>query len=246
MKKVRLPMVWPALLLAGCGSGSYNAAYGPAVVGHTVLHRIHRAVSKHVWAQPGARLDDFEKTIELAEHENGVNYAVPETTNGVWQFCYEGKDTAYYGRFIKEKTPPPVISPAFSADEISDPMALAAKFKARSDPVSAWLSSRFSDAGRATLADHSAPGQEVKKALARELTALVYGPPIYNEGRFHGISLRPQTRRLLEFRPKFQPPPVALAAFHAALNRLLLEDAYPRQLARKQNIPWTHYYVAIP
>lgn len=42
-----------------------------------------------------------------------------------------------------------------------------------------------------------------------------------------------------------QASPHELDLYRHGLNRLLLEDAYPQELAKKQTIQWTHYYVAV-
>lgn len=245
MKTTWLALILPTILVSGCGSSPQNGTWGLAVVGNAAADRVHRTGSKHVCAQPGTRLDDFERAIEQAEHETGVDYVVPEPTNGIWQFQYQGKNTFYYGRFIREEIPPLENAPAFSSDEILEPAALAAKLKCGSDPVSSWLFGRFSENGRAAIADGSTTIQDLQEVIAHELTAIVYGPPIYDETRFQQATLRPQTKRLVDFHPKFQPSPGALETAQAALNRLLLEDAFPHELARKQRTPWTHYYIAI-
>lgn len=63
MNAIRLFLILSAVLLGGCESDSYNALYGPAVVGTTVHDSMRRALTRHVWARPGTRLDDLRKSF---------------------------------------------------------------------------------------------------------------------------------------------------------------------------------------
>jgi len=64
---------------------------------------------------------------------------------------------------------------------------------------------------------------EVREALVKDLNAIIQGPSIYAVDRFSEIKRRPETQDLLEANPKGQDL--------ARLNRLLLEDAFPKELA---------------
>lgn len=245
MNAIRLFLILSAVLLGGCESDSHNALYGPAVVGTTVHDSMRRALTRHVWARPGMRLDDFEKIVQQQENNRSANFFVPDSTNAVREFSYEGRKAIYCGWFIKEETTRKDFTPDFSADEIREPMVLAAKLKEGSDPVSSWLYSQLSKREREMVAGKNATAGKLKEVLAAELTALVHGPLLYDEKRFKGVSLRPRTASLLGFKTRFQPSQRALAQFYAALNRLLLEDAYPRELTKEEIFQWKHYYVAV-
>jgi hypothetical protein len=67
-------------------------------------------------------------------------------------------------------------------------------------------------------------------ALLKELNETIAGPSIYDRARFDGVVLRPETAALLAQNPKGQRL--------ARLNKLLLEDAFPRQLARSVDAGW--------
>ncbi len=90
--------------------------------------------------------------------------------------------------------------------DLTDADALAATIRAAGDPLSAYL--------RGTLEDG---------ALAEALTALVHAGPLYEPVRFADVTLGDETKRRLASAPTGD----ALAA----LNRLLLCDAYPKLLA---------------
>jgi len=60
--------------------------------------------------------------------------------------------------------------------------------------------------------------------LLQNLNALIHNDTIYESGRFSGVTLRPETQKLLTLNPSGD----ALAH----INRLLLDDAYPRAISR--------------
>jgi hypothetical protein len=97
------------------------------------------------------------------------------------------------------------------------------------DPVSILL--RALDPGLAALLGGpaspplSAPllPSAVLTPLLGRLNALLAGPSLYNSAGFAGVPLSAETRRLMAETPPMQAAP--------ALNRLLLEDAFPLELA---------------
>jgi hypothetical protein len=90
--------------------------------------------------------------------------------------------------------------------DLTDADALAATIRAAGNPLAAYL--------RGTLED---------EALSDALTALVHAGPLYEPTRFAGVTLADETKRRLAAAPTGD----ALAA----LNRLLLCDAFPTLLA---------------
>jgi hypothetical protein len=98
--------------------------------------------------------------------------------------------------------------------DIVDPSGLAAKLSKGENSLSAYLRDRLS-AG---------------SPLARELTQVIGGPSIYQLERFRGIELQTETRRLLERSPR--------GVELARLNRMLLEDAYPSEIAKGRGPGW--------
>jgi hypothetical protein len=249
MKSRGFFLVLVACILAGCHTDNYNWRTEILIVGYTGYDKVAQAVKKHVYAAPGARLDDFERAIKRMEHKTNemmFDADFSPKADGVWRYNYEGKTTVYYGKFIKAQAPPPKNSPIFDVDEISDPVSLAAKLKASSDPVSADLFGRFSDEGRSMIAGYPQSGldkEALQGVLARELNAIIGGPLIYEEHRFGGITLRSTETYGLKLHPRAEHD---AALLRAGLNRLLLEDAYPQELAKvPPRVDWKHAYVAI-
>lgn len=117
----------------------------------------------------------------------------------------------------------------FSLDDIVDLPSLAKMLKQPQRPIDLWLAGRLSAEARATLADYqdSSPDQApLQIALWKDLNEAIRSLSMYNEQRFSGIALRDGTRDLLSKEPKGDDL--------LLLSRLLLEDAYPAELARKE------------
>jgi hypothetical protein len=101
------------------------------------------------------------------------------------------------------------------AADLKDPAGLAKRLQTGADPVSTAL-----------RGGPPVPGQPplTPQALADRLNVLLAGPPLYDPRAFRGVPLSAATRRLLA-RGARPPAPAP------ELNRRLLEDAYPRELA---------------
>ncbi len=117
---------------------------------------------------------------------------------------------------------------AFSISDIKDPLGLARKLTLKPDAVSALLSAKVDAAAQQALAQYqfsNAVPDQLQAALLGVLNLTLVGQPIYEEGRFRTVNLRPETRKLLEHTPQGKDL--------VRLNRLLLEDAYPQELASR-------------
>lgn len=113
----------------------------------------------------------------------------------------------------------------FSAGEMRNLPSFLGKLRNRADAVSEHLVTRFTDAGRQTLTNFNAAASDVealRPVLVQELNAILAAGSIYNESRFTNVTLRAQTAALLAGQPQGQQL--------IRLNRLLLEDAYPKNL----------------
>ena len=122
---------------------------------------------------------------------------------------------------------------AFAAAGITDPVGFAAKLANSQDAVSGLLRGRLQDSVKIDLAAFAATnsnGRGTIAALVKDLNQLISGPSIYDPTAFRGITLRPETETLL----KQNPAGLQLAR----LNKLLLEEAYPSELARSITAGW--------
>jgi uncharacterized repeat protein (TIGR04138 family) len=112
--------------------------------------------------------------------------------------------------------------PALTVDDLLDVPGLATRLRAHADPVSAFLWGRFSEAGR--QAPHHPSTKGTDAVLVKELNEIIHGPSVYEASRFAGVDLSEQTRLLLAHEPR--------EGQTARLNRFLLQDAYPTQIAK--------------
>jgi Fe-S-cluster containining protein len=111
----------------------------------------------------------------------------------------------------------------FSAKQIKDLSMFVHKLRKQSDPVSAFLWQRLPEPDQIVLM--SAPSSKPsRRVVVKALNSAIGERCIYEPSRFQGIVLRPKTLHLMEQGP--------LVPNLARLNRLLLEDAYPLELAR--------------
>jgi dipeptide/tripeptide permease len=124
-------------------------------------------------------------------------------------------------------------SPLLSPKEITSCSSLVKKLKDANEqsPLSLYLKQNFSQEARNKLEVYNGPAQlapehekEWKQTLMRELGYLMQSQSIYQKERFANITLAAETQKRLAQNP--QGPNLI------RLNRLLLEDAYPLELAK--------------
>ena len=125
-----------------------------------------------------------------------------------------------------------IDSSTFFVGDIVNLPSLAAKMADKSDPISAFLDERLDDKTGASLTAFLAtkPGsQELERVLLTNLVTwlntVIAGPSIYDAKIFEVVHCRPETD---EIRARG-----AQGRDLVRLNRLLLEDAYPKELSRK-------------
>jgi len=117
--------------------------------------------------------------------------------------------------------------------DVTDPAAFAAKLTNGSDAISLFLRGELQDSVKGDLATYSASSVNAKaviSALTKDLNQVIWGPSIYDRERFSKVVLRPETEQLLLQNPSGQQL--------ARLNKLLLEDAYPVELAKSAATGW--------
>jgi hypothetical protein len=110
-------------------------------------------------------------------------------------------------------------SPGYGRGDVKDGIALARALREERDPVSRHVHGLLTAAGR-KLVESSEPDGD---ALVTELNALVSGPPVYETEAFAQVPLEPETREAAEAGATGEPL--------TRLNRMLLDAAYPQQLA---------------
>jgi len=119
------------------------------------------------------------------------------------------------------------FTPFFTVDHLKDLPSLAAKLKTPADEVSRFFHDNVSDATReilSTFTDSSSGGKTLRDALVDELNKIVRGNSIYAQQRFASVRLSKATQNLISQNPKEEEV--------RRLNRLLFEDAFPRELTK--------------
>jgi len=122
---------------------------------------------------------------------------------------------------------------SLSSGGISDQSSFTSKLANASDLVSSFLRGQLEDSVKADLAAYSATNPNSKaamSALVKSLNRVISGPSIFDKTRFSKVTLRPETDDLLKQNPQGQQL--------ARLNKLLLEDAYPAELAKSVLTGW--------
>lgn len=120
-------------------------------------------------------------------------------------------------------------SQAFEAGDITDLQSFAAKLTGQADAVSSFLRRRLDQTTRESLLQYKGSeraSNELAGLLIKALNKIVGGPSIYEDARFAAVKLRAETQRLFDV--EFKDGGVI------RLNRLLLEDAFPLELARNE------------
>ena len=122
---------------------------------------------------------------------------------------------------------------SLSSSGVTDQIAFGSKLASGQDAVSVFLRGRLEDAVRTDLATYSssnANAKAVMSAVVKDLNQIISGPLIYDKARFAKAVLRFETEQLLKQNPRGQQL--------TRLNKLLLEDAYPVELARSVTTGW--------
>lgn len=148
-------------------------------------------------------------------------------TNGLMQVKADGDNTVRELRPIHFRLIP---RPTFSPQELTNLSALAAGLQQRSNAVSEYVLSRFTERTRRELTDHQAArldADRLRIALVQELNTLLEDRALYEPRRFSGVALSTNTQAMLQRRRLSETD-------LPRLNRLLIEDTYPQALAKRR------------
>jgi len=133
-------------------------------------------------------------------------------------------------------------APTFNADEINDPAQLIARIRRHPDDLSDFIwqqASPHQEAAFTNLQPSEVAARQARTNLADVLNRIIAGKCFYTTNRFSSTVLEPETKGLISqysatpygsYSPAFGVGPD-----YSTLNRLLLEDAYPYELARRLN-----------
>ncbi len=120
---------------------------------------------------------------------------------------------------------PNVAFRAFSAGELRDVDLLVKRLNDK-NALAEYLRSRLSYQVRTWVANYrGGADHKSRQALVQDLNEIVLGPPLFDRHLFSQVRRRPETEELLAANPDGDGL--------ARLNRMLLEDVFPAELARK-------------
>ena len=116
---------------------------------------------------------------------------------------------------------------SFSGSDITDAAGLAKSILEKSNKVSEFLNGALGDSLKAELSalvsSDAAEAKAARSGLAKSLNKIISGPLVYDKARFQGVALGSATKKLLNKNPSGREL--------VELNRLLLTNAFPKDLA---------------
>jgi tetratricopeptide (TPR) repeat protein len=121
------------------------------------------------------------------------------------------------------------IASLLRVQDFKDLASLTTKLHDAQVPLSEYLREQLSPDVRKLLDEYpgsGAPSAALRDSLVHELNRLIQGPSLYDKERFEGIPLTDGTRILIEQNPQ--------GIDLIRLNRSLLEEAFPNEIAEKQ------------
>ena len=124
----------------------------------------------------------------------------------------------------------PEVFPTFSMGDLADLPSLVGKLNPPERPVDKWLVKQLSVETNAALKAYQAAGSDrarLQTAILKDLNTLPGGTSIHDDPRLEGVDMRPETQGLVQQNPQ--------GTDLLRLNRLLLEDAYPKEFSRNRH-----------
>jgi hypothetical protein len=159
--------------------------------------------------------------------------AIPRDGSRIAVSWHEGPNA---GIGIYRAVPPG--PPALATSDIRDLRSLATRLKEHTNAISQFVWESLSDTTRGLVAGYSGKAgddQTVKDALVRELNVVLKGDCIAEHVRLSEVALsRAADRQLRKHTEQAQQGDDLIR-----LNRMLLEDAYPAEIADHRPLEWT-------
>ena len=118
-------------------------------------------------------------------------------------------------------------SPLFHINDLKDPASLAVKLRDGRDLISQYLQRKINASTQRLLDEYdgSSPLPKLlQEVLINELNGLLMGPSLFNKESFAQVCLTEETQKLIAQNPQGEDL--------IRLNRLLLEEAYPHEIAK--------------
>ncbi|NQS97184.1 MAG: DUF2723 domain-containing protein [candidate division Zixibacteria bacterium] len=145
---------------------------------------------------------------------------------------------AFYHYQQREPGLDPYVSPLLRISDIVNPSAFMVKLADNDDPVTRYIRENLTTEALQKLQiekDSDSPSNALLKTIVDELNRLLKGESLYNKRRFAGIELSSDIQESLDSSPRGERL--------IALNRALLEEAYPDEIAESLYMPLEGQYV---
>ncbi|HXF10568.1 MAG TPA: hypothetical protein VN625_07255, partial [Desulfuromonadaceae bacterium] len=124
----------------------------------------------------------------------------------------------------------------FSGADFVDFAAFAKKILAGADPISAYINQHLDPEVKTDLATYdpdAATARPIKTAFVRNLAKMTgTKKSFYDSALFQGVQLRPETEEMIKNKK------LKAAADIGRLNKMLIEDAFPNDIAHSSSIAW--------
>ena len=123
--------------------------------------------------------------------------------------------------------------PVLRYGDLKDANSLALKLREERDPLSQYLWSQLLPETKDVLRSYEGTGklpEEAQRKLVDTLNGLMTGHSLFDEQRFSQVKLTDETRKFIGLSPQGDH------LIH--LNRMLLEEAYPSEIARNTRYSW--------
>ena len=183
------------------------------------IRELHRWNRLHFAAE---MIRDWEE--RSSKHKAAIESAFPKLFNKEGPMSARPPLTPEEARLIYFSTERDG-SPFFGLEDFVDGVGLFSKLKTERDRFSVYLRGRFAPTTRQLLDQYTPPykpSPELNSALVEEFNNLLHDASLFDAERVEGIQLRSETKNLLNQRSPSET---------VRLNRMLLEDAYPKEIA---------------
>ncbi len=150
-----------------------------------------------------------------------------EVPDRVWVSYHYGFSAEIGGGEYARSLPSPPEHLLLDQNDLKDPAGLMRRLQDSRDPLSRHLRARLSGEMQQMIEEQHGSGSPLEEhlgALVDELNRLLEGESLYDEQRFEHVTLEENIRRLVGQDPEGHS--------RTRLNRLLLEQAYPRELTK--------------
>lgn len=172
-------------------------------------------------------------TNSLRDEPIKISVFVYDSTGRLSEITEKDPDDSLYARILfsydpKKKTVKETYveseSLLFRVSDLQDPLGIAIKISASGDPWSEHLRAQFAVTKRE--ASEKSKNPPLTKLVLETLNRLLRGSSLYTEERFKHVVLSQEARELLNHNPTGENL--------VRLNRLLLEHAYPNEIAKSR------------